>query len=254
MAGEIKLTEEEPSTPAQREYILQRAGDLGWKEDDLKAHLLKEYGTDSLEDLTGMQAAELLGYLRQEVVKLHARKAKEKEQRKEEARSESTPVLPMEIVTPAVRMDQALAAFKEFSRFKSSVLTDDDYLFIGIDGKPTSKEKAVGQHIKKSGWRKLALIFNLSIEILDAHRSVHRDEEGEYYVWTYRVRARAPNGRFQDAEGVATSRDPFFSKKAGERVTPNEANIKMKAETVAINRAISSLVGGGEISAEEIES
>jgi len=160
----------------------------------------------------------------------------------------------MEIVAPAVRMDQALAAFKEFNRFKSNVLTDDDYLFIGIDGKPTSKEKAVGQHIKKSGWRKLALIFNLSIEILDAYRSVYRDEEGEYYVWTYRVRAKAPNGRFQDAEGAATSRDPFFSKRGGERITPNEANIKMKAETVAVNRAISSLVGGGEISAEEIES
>jgi hypothetical protein len=139
------------------------------------------------------------------------------------------------------------------------VLTDNDFLFIGKDGKPTKKEMAASEYISKSGWRKIALIFNLSVEITGKERFEGEDKDGKFYGWIYRVRAIAPNGRFQDAEGVCTSRNAFFCKRWKDKdkgeyewVDTDEKNIMHTAQTCAFNRAISDLVGSGELSAEEI--
>jgi len=44
---------------------------------------------------------------------------------------------------------------------------------------------------------------------------------------------------------------PKFTK--GGKVQADEANVMLKAQTVAINRGISDLLGSGDVSAEEIE-
>lgn len=180
-------------------------------------------------------------------------KKKEKKEKMELAKPVAMqhPAMPMEIVAPMVDVKQAIEVFNKFTEFKQKLLSNDDYLYIGKDGKPTVKKPSASEYIKKSGWRKFSTVFNLDCQILGKSREVHEDPEGLYYVWTYVVRVTAPNGRFQDAEGAATSRDPFFTK--GGKQIPEEKNIMLKAQTIGFNRAISDLIGGGAKTAEELE-
>jgi hypothetical protein len=165
---------------------------------------------------------------------------------------------PMPIVKPQIDVKGAIESFNLFQELKQKLLSSDDYLYIGSNGAPTKKGKDTTEYIKKSGWRKLATVFNLNIEILGKERMNQEDPEGLYYVWTYFIRATAPNGRFQDAEGVATSRDKFFAKRKDKDkkdiyIIPEEKDIMLKAQTVGINRAISDLIGGGAKTAEEVD-
>lgn len=166
------------------------------------------------------------------------------------ARALAPSIQPLEIVAPRVDVDQAVEVFNKFTDFKKKLLSADDFLYIGSDGKPTDKKKASAEYIKKSGWRKFSTVFNLDCQILHKSREIYEDPEGVYYVWAYSVRVTAPNGRFQDAEGCATSRDPFFTK--GGKAIPEEKDIMLKSQTVAFNRAISDLIGGGAKTAEEL--
>jgi len=156
------------------------------------------------------------------------------------------------IVKPLVSPEQVREAVKRYEEIKRSILGDSDILYIGSDGKPCEKGKAVSALVKRSGWRKIKLAFGISLEILEMKKEWGEDGEGKYYTWLVRARATAPNGIFCDSWGACTSRDPFFSKKHGVRIDPRESDIILKAQTVAYNRAISDLVGGGEVSAEEM--
>jgi hypothetical protein len=188
-------------------------------------------------------------------------KEKEKERRekeREEVKKVEAIVEAPQIVVPRVDVETVIEHFNRFQELKSRVLRDEDYLFVGPDGRPTDKGKHVSEHIKKTGWSKLALIFNLNVEILKREKMWGEDKNGKYYVWTYHVRATAPNGRYQDAEGACSSRDPFYAKRYDPKtkeerwIEPDEKNIMLKAQTVAFNRAVSFLIGGGELSAEEV--
>ena len=163
------------------------------------------------------------------------------------------------IVAPVIDEETAIQHFQRFQRLKQRVLDDSDYIFYDSNGKPTrDKGKAVNEYICKSGWRKIALMFNISCTILNKEKFYGEDQDGKYYGWIYYVQAKAPNGRVQDAEGVCTSRDPFFckrkNKKTGEYewVDTDEKNIMHTAQTRGFNRAVSDLVGSGELSAEEV--
>jgi hypothetical protein len=164
-----------------------------------------------------------------------------------------------EIVVPRVNVETVVKHFTRFQELKRRVLQDEDYLFIGKDGKRAKKGEHVAEHIKKTGWAKLALIFNLNVEFIKREKLWGEDSNGKYYIWTYHVRAIAPNGRYQEAEGACSSRDPFFAKRYDPQtkeerwIEPDEKNIMLKAQSVAFNRAVSFLIGGGELSAEEIE-
>jgi len=122
---------------------------------------------------------------------------------------------------------------EQFSQLKIKVLSPDD--FVVVEGK---------KYIKKSGWRKISLAFNVSTEIVD----VQHEEEGDDYTVVAKARAVAPNGR--TSEDVAScSKSEFMGNRAR---MATKHNIRATAVTRAINRAISGLVGGGEVSAEEI--
>ncbi len=71
------------------------------------------------------------------------------------------------------------------------------------------------------------------------------------YMYRTKVKIWHPAGASVVAEGIATSKDPFFTK--GGRKDANEEDVIMKSETVAINRGIDDILGGGEVSAEELE-
>ncbi|MEM3907796.1 MAG: hypothetical protein QXZ17_13225 [Nitrososphaerota archaeon] len=133
------------------------------------------------------------------------------------------------VVRPDV--EGTIQALEAFQKLKTSVLDRNDTVDIG--GKA---------YIKRSGWRKIALAFNISTEVI----SIEREKIGETYIVRVKARASAPNGRISEEVGVCDSSE--FSGK----LAASFHNIETKAATRAINRAISNLVGGGEVSAEEV--
>jgi len=171
------------------------------------------------------------------------------------------------LIAPADLEDVA-DLYDKFEEIKNNLLD------IGTD--TTAIEGS--QYINKSGWRKIATAFNVSVEIVEEEQWVESD------VVKCRVRAvaEAPNGRTSSGVAMCASNEsnhmkllegsvPMEDEMRGwspddENVLEvdgsfrrlrdpkavNEHNIYATAETRAKNRAISDMVGGGEVSAEEI--
>lgn len=141
-----------------------------------------------------------------------------------EAQNETRLVLP--------DVEQAAYAMKKFQEIKSRILDENDV--VKIQGKT---------YTKRSGWRKIALAFNIRTEVL----GIEREHVDDVMIIRVRARATANNGRYSDEVAVCDSSEFTGNLK------PTLHNIETKAVTRAVNRAISDLVGGGEVSAEEIE-
>lgn len=102
--------------------------------------------------------------------------------------------------------------------------------------------------VKKSGWRKIARAFGLSVEIRSQH--VERDEGGRPIRANVVARAvHVQSGQYQDGDGGCSVDESRFNKSAGRQKLEND--LLATATTRAKNRAISDLVGMGEVSAEE---
>jgi hypothetical protein len=127
-------------------------------------------------------------------------------------------------------------AFKTFQDFKQRLLTKDDSVI--IDGK---------QYLKKNAWRKYAMACNVSDEIVSLERvpTQGKDEEGSFL---YRIAVRA----FHQTSGRCSTGVAIASKKEKNNWCHEEHDIFALAHTRAKNRAIADLVGGGEVSAEEM--
>jgi hypothetical protein len=98
------------------------------------------------------------------------------------------------------------------------------------------------QFRKKSYWRAVATAFRLSVEITDDREYID-DNGGRHYLAT--ARATAPDGRTATGDGSCSA-----TEKHGNMATLH--NIRAHACTRAKNRAISDLVGFGEVSADEL--
>jgi len=94
--------------------------------------------------------------------------------------------------------------------------------------------------VKKSGWRKFINAFGISIELIE--QKVYEKFDDKHAE--IRVRAIAPNG--QSVEGIGV-------KSWSELYEKTMHNLIATAWTRAVNRAVSDLVGYGEVSAEELE-
>lgn len=149
------------------------------------------------------------------------------------------------IVMPAVSPEQAVAAWKIYQEMKNAIQDEEDV-----------QEIRGRKYLKKSYWRKVATFFNLSTEVVEEKS----EKLGNTFVWHFTVKATHPNGR----SAIGTGSCDMYEKatyKNGEYVDnydrpakPNSLhNIRTTAETRATNRAISNLVGGGEVSAEEVD-
>lgn len=136
----------------------------------------------------------------------------------------------MGIVRPAVSTQAAVAAWKEYQELKKAILDKSDLQ--RIQGK---------DHVKKSGWRKFATFYNLTDNILEEKRI----DYGSYFVWKVRVQCVAPNGRIVEGNAMCSSEE-----KSGMRI---EHDTYSTAHTRAKNRAISDMIGAGEVSAEEMQ-
>ena len=135
------------------------------------------------------------------------------------------------IVRQSVPTKDALDHYHEFERLKTELLDTKDYQL--ISGKP---------FIKKGGWRKLALVFNVSDSII-IETKIERPDGS--FVWRIRTKATAPNGRFTEAVGSCDSLERKFAH--------TEHDVYATAHTRSKSRAISDLIGAGEVSAEEME-
>lgn len=164
--------------------------------------------------------------------------------------------------TPTVLHDQfdlvdvegAKAFMTNYQETIKALLTDKDYQTIaGKDFK------------KKSAWRKLATAFRISDEVID--EKLEFDETGQIVSARYRVKAMLPNGRSTEGVGVCTIYDKirYHSTKNNDADTETPSNFILRgrfsnaehdvpstAHTRAKNRAISDLIGAGDVSAEEM--
>lgn len=142
------------------------------------------------------------------------------------------------IVKPAVTPDEAIEAWNDYIALKKKICTKDDV--VEINGKDFPK---------KSYWRKCATMFNLSVEVRN-EKEIRNLKGSVRFDIVYR--ATAPNGRFADGDGSCFSQEK--TDKDGEIITMSDHNTRSTAHTRAFNRAVSNLVGGGEVSAEEMNS
>lgn len=135
----------------------------------------------------------------------------------------------------AEEVQDAMSAYQETVR---ATLAPSDW-----QGKPGAK----GSFVKKSGWRKIAKAFGLSVTRVDD--GVERDEDGNpVRAWAV-YRAAHPNGQTQDGDGYCSVEEGRFARSGGRQKLEND--LRATATTRAKNRAISDLVGMGEVSAEE---
>lgn len=170
------------------------------------------------------------------------------------------------LIKPATDdLQQIKETYDEFQRIKSELLTSDD------------RESVSGNtFITKSGWRKIATAFNISVETVEEHREV---TDG-IVQWRVKAKATAPNGTSATGVGMTTSNESNFMsyiasvddtdkgefsdqddvfvvdgayRKLKDPKQVKEHDLFSTASTRAKNRAISDLVGGGEVSHEELE-
>lgn len=176
------------------------------------------------------------------------------------------------LVRPVADVQEVSDVYDQFEVIKRNLLTDDDTQSIGGGGNKRT-------FITKSGWRKIATAFNVSVDVVEKEKEVSEDG---VVTWRVKARATAPNGKIAESWAVCASNesnhmeyigknkndveshkvhdidDPRVVKVEGkwrrlkEPREVNEHDILATSETRAKNRAISDLVGGGSVSAEEV--
>lgn len=136
------------------------------------------------------------------------------------------------MVVPVCTPEQAKVQWQNYQDLFKAITEDSD------------KQTIAGNvYKKKSFWRKAARFFGLSVELMEEKR----DEFGTEIVYRFRHRAITKQGLYADGTGACDSNE------FDEKNPFTEHKCRSKAETRSINRAISTLVGAGEESAEEAE-
>jgi hypothetical protein len=128
-------------------------------------------------------------------------------------------------------------AMAQFEKFKKDILIPSVDTWTDRDGKP---------HVRKPGWMKYAMALGISTDFYDETHEVIRFGGVEVMVFHCTGKATAPNGRHAVAAGSASSDE-------GKPWAKTLHGIRAMAQTRAVLRAVSNLVGGGEVSAEELD-
>ncbi len=138
-------------------------------------------------------------------------------------------------------MAQALKDYRELQHALDASMPDQ---LMKLDGKDFRR---------KGYWRAVAVAFNLSVEPTThphSERSVigTLEDGSDNYVYTVIYQARTSGGRHASGDGTCAA-----SEKERGRMRASEHNVRSHAHTRAYNRAVSNLVGFGEVSAEEVD-
>ena len=134
------------------------------------------------------------------------------------------------LLKPVASINDIVTAWKDYQDLKAKLLSESDYQL--IQGKNC---------IKKSGWRKIQTAFSISDELMSEVRKDYKS----YFVYEVTVKTTAPNGRYAFGIGSCASNERSFAHV--------EHDVRSTAHTRAKNRAIADLVGGGDVSAEEMD-
>lgn len=144
-----------------------------------------------------------------------------------------------------VNVDGAVEFWDNYQELTKALLDESDYQGT--------------QFKKKSAWRKYATAFNLSDEIIKEEEIREPDTQQiiTSKVW---VKCTAPNGRSTVGVGICSIYDKISNKDMSQpsnfmlrqRFSNAEHDIPSTAHTRAKNRAISDMIGAGEVSAEEM--
>ena len=146
-----------------------------------------------------------------------------------------------------VDVDGAAAFMQNYQDLVKALLEPSDYQ--KINGVPKKK---------KSAWRKLATAFNISDDIVE--KTIIREEDHQIISAWFVVKATLPNGRSGMGVGDCSIFDKINKKdtempsnfELRKRFNNAEHDVLTTAHTRAKSRAIADLVGGGEVSAEEL--
>lgn len=150
-------------------------------------------------------------------------------------------VLPEQANGAVVPLDveRLVALVDAFDKFKAKVLKETDFW---VDTRENKKR------VKKSGWLKYALACNLNLEKIE-EREIDKEKppgSGNWVtIYHFDYRAIAQTGRYAEGSGSA----PTAEREKSDKMIHDTRSL---AQTRAMNRAISNLVGGGEVSAEEV--
>lgn len=150
-----------------------------------------------------------------------------------------------------VDVDAAKDFMNNYQELVEALLDESDY-------QPIQTANGIKKSKKKSAWRKLATAFNISDDVIE--KEIIHDECHRIISARYEVKATLPNGRHGVGTGSASIYDKISKKDTVEptpfelrqRFTNAEHDITSTAHTRAKSRAISDLIGAGEVSAEEL--
>jgi len=132
------------------------------------------------------------------------------------------------LLKPLADNDYIIRVWNNFNDLKLKLLDESD--FVEVKGE---------KYARKSAFRKLALAFGISTEIVGQERITINDQDA--YLIT--VKAVAPNLRYMTAVASCHEAERKFNK---------PSDVRAIAETRATNRAIANLIGWAAPSAEEI--
>lgn len=185
---------------------------------------------------------------------------------------------PAELASPALTGEQMVTALKSYQDLQKAL----------DRAMPDQIQEIEGREFRKKGyWRAIALAFNLTVEPIDERREVSGqfNDGRDNFGWVVTYRALHPRGRMAVGDGSCFAIEkarrfkcphpdpqqpdnkkrtehfprntcPQFDPNFSWRALPAEAtehNVRSHAHTRAFNRAVSNLVGFGEVSAEEID-
>lgn len=170
------------------------------------------------------------------------------------------------------QMADAFRAYKELQDALDKAMPD---AIMELDGK---------KFRKKNYWRGVAVAFNLTVDTVEERREVagHFHDGRENFGYVISKRATAPNGRTVTSDGACFAVEKARRFKCPHPESPGskrtlhfphntcpdfdpefqwlhqpadatEHNVRGHASTRAFNRAVSDLVGFGEVSAEEVQ-
>lgn len=140
------------------------------------------------------------------------------------------------LVLPLLSADEMARAIQAYQNLQKSLDASMPDQIMSIRGR---------KFRKKGYWRSIRTAFGLSVACTADERITTAED------WGYRVtyRATSPGGNFADGDGTCMASEKTYS---GDASQATEHNIRSHAHTRAFNRAVSNLVGFGEVSAEEM--
>lgn len=139
--------------------------------------------------------------------------------------------------TAIVDVETAKKEWETYQRLVRELLDDSDYQEYNQNGE-------LKKFPKKSAWAKLGRAFNVNTQIID--KDFVLTKTGETKEAYYCIRATLPNGRTVESDGSCSRHEKGKGKATSH-------TIRSTAKTRATNRAISELIGAGEVSAEELD-